>query len=101
MLDGRVCSSLETAHSRNLAVGSMIKATIKLTNNSPSIMPASYLVLEPYAFSQEGRTIVRNLTGRMLYSGSLVTNLPQVSGRGGWAWLKWVWHLGGDHSLFI
>ena len=79
MLNDHLCSPTESAHSRNLGVGSMIRIFIRLTNNSPSAMSASFLVLEPYTFSQEGRTIVRNLTGRMLHSGSLVTSVPRVS----------------------
>lgn len=80
MLNEHLCSPMENAHSKNLSVGSLIRTSIKLTNNSPSAMVASFLVLEPYTFSQEGRTIVRNLSGRMLYSGSLLTAIPKVSG---------------------
>ncbi len=77
-LNEKECSPMENTHSRKLSVGSLVKASIRITNNSPSVMATSYLVLEPYTFSQEGRTIVRNLAGRLLHSGGLVTNVPQV-----------------------
>ena len=72
-------SPLDTTHSKNLSVGSLVRAFIKLTNNSPSPMPPSFLILEPYTFSQELRMILKNLTGRMVHSGSLITNIPKVT----------------------
>lgn len=76
------CSPTENAHSKHLLVGAMEYIHVKLTNNSPTAIPVSFLVLEPYTFSQEGRSIVRNLSGWMLHSDNLVTSVPKV----GWGW---------------
>ena len=41
-------------------------------------MPPSLLSLEPYQFSQEQKKIITDLRGKMLYTGSLVTSVPEV-----------------------
>ena len=86
MLNGSPLSHSGTTHSKSLDVGSLVKVAVKLTNNSMADIPVSFLVLEPYTFSQEGRSIVRNLAGKMLHGGNLVTSVPKVSveeGEGG------------------
>ena len=41
-------------------------------------MPPSLLLLEPYQFSQEQKRIIKDLRGKMLHTGNLVTRVPQV-----------------------
>ena len=41
-------------------------------------MPPSSLILEPYQFSQEQKRIIKDLSGKMLITGDLITNVPQV-----------------------
>lgn len=84
ILNGNPLSHSGTTHSKSLYVGSLVRVAVKLTNNSMADIPVSFLVLEPYTFSQEGRSIVRNLAGKMLHGGNLVTSVPKVGGSGGW-----------------
>ena len=80
MLNQEVCSAGNTGKNlgKNLGLGSVNRLVVTLTNNSSSVSPVSLLVLEPYSFSDESRTIVRNLSGSMLHSGNMVASVPKV-----------------------
>ena len=74
-----VCSPLVPLHSKTLACGQLARLSVKLQNNSSAIFPVSHLVLEPYWFSNEMRKIIKDPTGKMLHSNTLVTRVPKAS----------------------
>lgn len=68
----------QNSFSQDLKVGEPFKLSITLVNSSGLLMPSSYLVLEPYQFSDELKRIVKDLTGKMVVTSSYVTKVPQV-----------------------
>jgi len=80
-LNTDLCSPLKSIHSKTLQCGQLSRLSVKLQNNSSSSFPVSYLVLEPYWFSDELRKIVKGQTGKILHSNTLVTRVPQASRR--------------------
>ena len=64
--------------SHDLKVGEPFKVSLTLINNSGLPMPASYLVLDPYQFSEELKRIVKDLRGKMVVTSCFVTKVPEV-----------------------
>ena len=69
---------MQKALIEDLQVGAPITARVKFTNNSGLVMPPSLLILEPYQFSQEQKRIIKDLTGKLVYTGNLVARVPEV-----------------------
>lgn len=65
--------------SRDVKVGEPFKVSLTLINNSGLPMPASYLVLDPYQFSEELKRIVKDLRGKMVVTSCFVTKIPEVN----------------------
>ena len=65
--------------SRDLKVGEPFKVSLTLINNSGLPMAASYLVLDPYQFSEELKRIVKDLRGKMVVTSCFVVKIPEVS----------------------
>ena len=63
---------------QNLKVGEPFKVSLTLINNSGFLMPPSYLVLEPYQFSEELKRIVKDLRGKMIATCSFVNKVQEV-----------------------
>ena len=63
---------------QELKIGEPFKVSLTLINNSGLLMPTSYLVLDPYQFSEELKRIVKDLRGKMVTTSCLVTKIPEV-----------------------
>ena len=63
---------------RDLKVGEPFNISLTLINNSGLLMPPSYLVLDPYQFSEELKRIVKDLRGKMMATSCLVSRIPEV-----------------------
>ena len=74
----RFVSKGQNSLSRDLKVGEPFKVSLTLINNSGLLMPPSYLVLDPYQFSEELKRIVKDLRGKMIITSCFVTKVPEV-----------------------
>ena len=63
---------------QELKVGEPFNVSLTLINNSGLLMPPSYLVLDPYQFSEELKRIVKDLRGKMLATSCFVSRIPEV-----------------------
>lgn len=64
---------------QELKVGEPFKVSLTLINNSGFLMTPSYLVLEPYQFSEELKRIVKDLRGKMIATCSFVNKVQEVN----------------------
>ena len=62
----------------DLKVGEPFKVSLALINNSGLVMPPSFLVLDPYQFSEELKRIVKDLRGKMIVTSCFVVKVPEV-----------------------
>ena len=73
-----IVSKGQNSFSRDLKVGEPFKVSLTLINNSGLLMPPSYLVLDPYQFSEELKRIIKDLRGKMIVTSCFVIKVPKV-----------------------